>query len=69
MIAALLPNRLKGVTKLIPASSARSREAERPPTRLFLGEDALGFVAQKLEQMKTETAAWDALSRSTSFAP
>lgn len=44
-------------------------EAERPPTRLFLGEDALGFVAQKLEQMKTEIAAWDALSRSTSFAP
>ncbi len=42
-------------------------ESERPPVRLFLGEDALGLVAQKLEQMKTEIAAWDGLSRSTSF--
>ena len=44
-------------------------EAENPPTRLFLGEDALGLVVQKLEQMKGEIAAWDALSRSTDFAP
>lgn len=43
-------------------------EAETPPTRLFLGEDALGLVAQKLDQMKTEMTAWDALSRSTGFA-
>ncbi|TCK23178.1 short-subunit dehydrogenase [Ancylobacter aquaticus] len=43
-------------------------EAEHPPTRLFLGEDALGLVAQKLDQVKAEMAAWDALSRSTSFA-
>jgi short-subunit dehydrogenase len=42
-------------------------EAETPPTRLFLGEDALGLVAQKLDRMKQEIAAWDALSRSTSF--
>jgi NAD(P)-dependent dehydrogenase (short-subunit alcohol dehydrogenase family) len=42
--------------------------AENPPTRLFLGEDALCLVAQKLDQMKTEMAAWDALSRSTNFA-
>jgi NAD(P)-dependent dehydrogenase (short-subunit alcohol dehydrogenase family) len=42
-------------------------EAENPPTRLFLGEDALGLVAQKLEQMKDEVAAWETLSRSTSF--
>jgi hypothetical protein len=35
--------------------------------RLFLGEDALGLVEQKLDQMKAEIAAWDALSRSTSF--
>jgi NAD(P)-dependent dehydrogenase (short-subunit alcohol dehydrogenase family) len=43
-------------------------ESENPPSRLFLGEDALGIVAQKLEQMKAEIAAWEALSRSTSFA-
>jgi NAD(P)-dependent dehydrogenase (short-subunit alcohol dehydrogenase family) len=43
-------------------------EAANPPTRLFLGEDALGLVRQKLEQMKAEIAAWEDLSRSTSFA-
>jgi NAD(P)-dependent dehydrogenase (short-subunit alcohol dehydrogenase family) len=43
-------------------------EAESPPIRLFLGEDALGLVAQKLDQMKSEIVTWDALSRSTSFA-
>ena len=42
-------------------------EAPNPPVRLFLGEDALGLVDQKLDQMKAEIAAWDALSRSTSF--
>src|SRR3984957_6183226 len=42
-------------------------EAEDPPTRLFLGEDALSLVQQKLEQMKVELDAWDALSRSTRF--
>ncbi len=42
-------------------------DAENPPTRLFLGEDALGLVNQKLEQMKAEVAAWEILSRSTSF--
>lgn len=43
-------------------------EARNPPTRLFLGEDALDLVTRKLDQMKTEIAAWDALSRSTAFA-
>jgi NAD(P)-dependent dehydrogenase (short-subunit alcohol dehydrogenase family) len=42
-------------------------EAETPPVRLFLGEDALGLVEQKLDAMRAEIAAWDALSRSTSF--
>lgn len=43
-------------------------EAESPPARLFLGEDALGLVGRKLDAMRDELAAWDALSRSTSFA-
>jgi NAD(P)-dependent dehydrogenase (short-subunit alcohol dehydrogenase family) len=43
-------------------------EAENPPTRLFLGEDALGLVEGKLGRMRAEMAEWDALSRSTSFA-
>jgi hypothetical protein len=36
--------------------------------RLFLGEDALGLVAGKLAEMKSEVAAWETLSRSTSYA-
>lgn len=43
-------------------------EAEYPPVRLFLGEDALGLVEQKLDGMRAELTAWDTLSRSTSFA-
>lgn len=43
-------------------------EAEQPPVRLFLGEDALGLVQGKLDAMQAEIAAWEALSRSTSFA-
>ena len=42
-------------------------ESESPPVRLFLGDDALGLVEQKLEAMKVELGTWDALSRSTSF--
>jgi NAD(P)-dependent dehydrogenase (short-subunit alcohol dehydrogenase family) len=55
-----------------PAKAAQALlaliEAENPPVRLFLGADALGLVEQKLDAMKTEIGAWDALSRSTSFA-
>ena len=42
-------------------------EAENPPPRLFLGDDALGLVEQKLEQMKAELATWEPVSRSTNF--
>jgi hypothetical protein len=42
--------------------------AERAPVRLFLGDDALGLVTQKLDAMRVEMADWDAISRSTSFA-
>jgi len=55
-----------------PAKAAQALlalvDADNPPVRLFLGEDALGLVDQKLEAMKAERTAWDALSRSTSFA-
>lgn len=43
-------------------------DAPAPPIRLFLGEDALGLVEQKLVDMKDEIAQWTALSRSTGFA-
>ena len=56
-----------------PAKAAQALlaivDAENPPVRLFLGEDALGVVNQKLGAMKAEIATWDALSRSASFAP
>jgi NAD(P)-dependent dehydrogenase (short-subunit alcohol dehydrogenase family) len=42
-------------------------DAENPPAHLFLGDDALGMVGQKLEQMKSEIGRWEALSRSTDF--
>ena len=55
-----------------PAEAARALlalvDAENPPVRLFLGEDALGLVKQKLDRMRDEISAWEALSRSTSFA-
>jgi NAD(P)-dependent dehydrogenase (short-subunit alcohol dehydrogenase family) len=55
-----------------PAKAAQALltliEAPQPPARLYLGDDALGLVGQKLDAMKTEIAAWDALSRSTNFA-
>jgi NAD(P)-dependent dehydrogenase (short-subunit alcohol dehydrogenase family) len=41
--------------------------AERTPVRLFLGDDALSLVTQKLDAMRVEIADWDAISRSTSF--
>lgn len=42
-------------------------ESEKPPVRLFLGEDALALVDQKLVSMRAEVAAWERLSRSASF--
>ncbi len=42
--------------------------SDNPPVRLYLGEDALQLVNQKLDQMKVEIAAWESISRSTSFA-
>ncbi|WP_420136915.1 oxidoreductase [Sphingomonas sp.] len=55
-----------------PAKAAQALltlvDAPSPPTRLFLGEDALALVEQKLDAMKAEIAAWETLSRSTAFA-
>lgn len=55
-----------------PAKAAQALlrlvEADTPPVRLFLGEDALGLVDNKLDAMHAEMTAWEALSRSTSFS-
>ena len=55
-----------------PAKAAQALlalvEAPNPPVRLFLGDDASGLVEQKLDGMRAEIAAWEAFSRSTSFA-
>lgn len=42
--------------------------AKKPPVRLFLGDDALGLVGQKLDAMREDIGTWEALSRSTNFA-
>jgi hypothetical protein len=55
-----------------PAKAAQALlvlvDATNPPVRLFLGDDALGLVEQKLDGMRGEISAWEELSRSTSFA-
>tara|TARA_R110000796_G_scaffold63870_1_gene147723 strand:- start:7884 stop:8729 length:846 start_codon:yes stop_codon:yes gene_type:complete len=43
-------------------------ESDNPPSRLFLGDDALELVGQKLAFMQTEMAPWDEVSRSTNFS-
>jgi len=42
--------------------------SDNPPLRLYLGDDALQLVEQKLEQMRAEIATWESVSRSTGFA-
>lgn len=41
--------------------------AENPPVRLYLGTDALKFVQDKIDTMKTEMEFWEETSRSTDF--
>lgn len=43
-------------------------ESDNPPVRLYLGADALKLVGEKIEAMKEEIAAWEAISRSTDFS-
>jgi NAD(P)-dependent dehydrogenase (short-subunit alcohol dehydrogenase family) len=54
-----------------PAKAAQALLAlvvsDDPPVRLYLGDDALQLVEQKLGQMKEEIATWEAISRSTGF--
>ena len=54
-----------------PAKAAQALlklvEAVNPPARLYLGGDALKLAEEKIEAMKAEIAAWESLSRSTSF--
>ena len=54
-----------------PAKAAQALlalvEAENPPVRLFLGDDALELVKQKLDGMRGEISTWETLSRSTNF--
>lgn len=41
--------------------------AEHPPVHLYLGEDALQLVADKMTALQAEITAWEGVSRSTSF--
>jgi NAD(P)-dependent dehydrogenase (short-subunit alcohol dehydrogenase family) len=54
-----------------PAKAAQALlklvESDNPPVRLYLGADALKLVEDKIEAMKDEITAWEAVSRSTDF--
>ncbi len=39
--------------------------SENPSVRLYLGDDAIKLVEEKIEFMKAEMAAWESVSRST----
>jgi NAD(P)-dependent dehydrogenase (short-subunit alcohol dehydrogenase family) len=42
-------------------------DADEPPLRLVLGEDALGNIRSRLAQLSDELAIWEDLSRNTAF--
>ncbi|MFD8815942.1 hypothetical protein ACFV23_31750 [Streptomyces sp. NPDC059627] len=42
-------------------------EAEKPPTHLILGSDALRLVADARSAFDAATAAWSELSKSTDY--
>ncbi|UYC13591.1 oxidoreductase [Xanthomonas sp. CFBP 8445] len=52
-----------------PAKAAQAMlaliDAPAPPAHLLLGSDALALVRDKLDRLKTDIAAWEAVSRST----
>jgi NAD(P)-dependent dehydrogenase (short-subunit alcohol dehydrogenase family) len=54
-----------------PAKAAEAMmsliEAEKPPTHLLLGSDALEFVNQKIASLKAEIEAWRGTTLSTDF--
>jgi NAD(P)-dependent dehydrogenase (short-subunit alcohol dehydrogenase family) len=69
------------VRELVPSTSGRQPgdpekaakaiiaavEAEEPPLRLVLGEDAVEHVSAKLEKVRVDMAAWEETSRSIAF--
>ncbi|MBB5943069.1 oxidoreductase [Xanthomonas sp. 3307] len=52
-----------------PAKAAQAMlaliDAPAPPAHLLLGSDALALVSAKLDRLKADIAAWEAVSRST----
>ena len=42
-------------------------EADAPPLRLPLGDDALGMIREKLGSVRQETDAWERTTVETSF--
>jgi NAD(P)-dependent dehydrogenase (short-subunit alcohol dehydrogenase family) len=46
---------------------AKLIESSNPPAHLLLGPDALEYVGQELDRLKTEFAEWESVSRSTNF--
>jgi hypothetical protein len=51
------------------AAILRALDAERPPLRLPLGDDAVDGILGHLEAVGAEVREWEAVSRATAFAP
>lgn len=43
--------------------------AATPPTRVFVGADAIALAGQKVKRMQAEIAGWEAVGRDTDFTP
>ncbi len=57
----------QGNPKLAAEAIISTVEAEDPPLRLPLGEDALGMIREKLDSVKRETDTWETTMVETSF--
>jgi NAD(P)-dependent dehydrogenase (short-subunit alcohol dehydrogenase family) len=57
----------QGNPRLAAEAMISAVEADEPPLRLPLGDDALGMVREKLDSVKRETDAWETTIVETSF--
>ncbi|MHA6631490.1 oxidoreductase [Pseudonocardia sichuanensis] len=51
------------------AAILRALDAERPPLRLPLGDDAVDGILSHLESVEAEVRAWEDVARATTFPP
>jgi len=51
----------------VAAAILKIADAADPPRQLLLGDDALGYAAERLARVRADMAAWDGLSRAVGF--